>query len=145
MDEIGNVLRLLFGSEMGGAELTIVQMAARAVVVYIVTLLVVRLGKKRFLGKATAFDVILGIMLGSIVSRAITGNAPFLPALAAAVLIALHWSFSALRFVRMASAGSSRASPAFWSGTVRSIGRKCGPPPERTRPDRKSTRLNSSH
>jgi uncharacterized membrane protein YcaP (DUF421 family) len=55
----------------------------------------VRLGKKRFMGRATAFDVILGIMLGSIISRAITGNAPFGPALAAsAALIAMHWLFS---------------------------------------------------
>jgi hypothetical protein len=35
------------------------------------------------MGQGTAFGVILGTMLGSIVSRAITGNAPFLPALAA--------------------------------------------------------------
>jgi uncharacterized membrane protein YcaP (DUF421 family) len=66
-------------------------MMLRAVVVYLVTLAVVRLGKKRFMGRATAFDVILGIMLGSIASRAITGNAPFLPALAAtAALVGLH-------------------------------------------------------
>jgi uncharacterized membrane protein YcaP (DUF421 family) len=60
-------------------------------------LAIVRLGKKRFLGRATAFDVILGIMLGSIVSRAVTGNAPLVPALgAAAVLMLMHWLFSAI-------------------------------------------------
>ena len=43
------------------------------------------------MGEATAFDMMLGIMVGSIVSRAITGNAPLGPALAATVtLIALH-------------------------------------------------------
>jgi hypothetical protein len=43
------------------------------------------------MGKAPAFDMMLGIMVGSIVSRAITGNAPLVPALAAtATLIALH-------------------------------------------------------
>jgi uncharacterized membrane protein YcaP (DUF421 family) len=74
-------------------------MALRAVVVHVVTVLMVRLGKKRFMGQSTAFDVILGIMLGSIVSRAITGNAPFFPAMAAAaVLLAMHWLFSALAF-----------------------------------------------
>src|SRR5215211_7805736 len=72
-------------------------MGLRAIVVYIVTVLIVRLGKKRFMGRATAFDVILGIMLGSIVSRAVTGNAPLLPALvAAAILVAMHWVFSAI-------------------------------------------------
>jgi len=65
--------------------------------VFIVTILMVRLAKKRFLGRATAFDVILGIMIGSIVSRAVTGNSPFLPTLAAAaVLLGMHWLFSAI-------------------------------------------------
>jgi hypothetical protein len=51
----------------------------------------VRFDKRGFMGEATAFDVILGIMVGSIVSQAITGNAPLVPALAAtATLIALH-------------------------------------------------------
>jgi uncharacterized membrane protein YcaP (DUF421 family) len=73
------------------------QMALRAVIVYVVTLIMVRLGKKRFMGKATAFDMILGIMLGSIVSRAITGNAPLVPSLAAtAALIVLHSALTAV-------------------------------------------------
>ena len=43
------------------------------------------------MGEATAFDMMLGIMVSSIVSWAITGNAPLVPALAAtATLIALH-------------------------------------------------------
>jgi uncharacterized membrane protein YcaP (DUF421 family) len=72
-------------------------MAARAAVIYAVTLAIVRLGKKRFMGRATAFDVIVGIVLGSIASRAITGNAPVVPSMtAAAVVMALHWAFSAL-------------------------------------------------
>lgn len=75
----------------------------RAVLVYVVTLAIVRLGKKRFMGQATAFDVIVGIIIGSIASRAITANAALLPALAAiATIMGLHWSFSAaaLRFPR---------------------------------------------
>jgi uncharacterized membrane protein YcaP (DUF421 family) len=51
----------------------------------------VRFDKRAFMGKATAFDVMLGIMVSSIAIRAITGNAPIVPALAAtATLIALH-------------------------------------------------------
>src|SRR3712207_8480435 len=48
-----------------------IQMALRTVLVYAVTLLLIRLGSKRFLSEATAFDVIVGIMLGSVMSRAI--------------------------------------------------------------------------
>ena len=63
--------------------------------VYVATVLVVRLGKKRFMGQGTAFDLILGIMPGSTVSRAITGTAPFVPALAGAgVLVAMRWLLS---------------------------------------------------
>src|SRR5918912_2155824 len=99
MDQIENLFRLVLGLGLEGKDLNVPQMALRAVVVYVVAVLIVRIGKKRFMGRSTAFDVILGIMLGSIVSRAVTGNAPFLPAMAAAaVLLAMHWLFSALAF-----------------------------------------------
>ena len=95
METIELILRAALGLGLDAKELTVAQMALRAAVVYVVTVAFVRLAKKRFMGRATAFDVILGIMLGSIVSRAVTGNAPFLPALAAtATLIAMHWLFS---------------------------------------------------
>lgn len=80
-------------------DLTITQMVLRAVIVYGAALLMVRLGEKRFLGKSTAFDVILGIILGSVVSRAITGSSPFFPTLAAGfVLVGLHWLFAVIAF-----------------------------------------------
>lgn len=94
-DSLQDILRLVLGIGLEAKELNVLQAGLRAVIVYAVTVLMVRLGKKRFMGRATAFDVILGIMLGSIVSRAVTGNAPFLPAIAAtAVLIGMHWLFS---------------------------------------------------
>lgn len=95
MAAVETFLRWALGLDVQGHELGVLPMSLRAVVVYVATVLMVRLGKKRFMGRATAFDVILGIMLGSVVSRAVTGNAPFLPALAAgAVLVAMHWLFS---------------------------------------------------
>jgi uncharacterized membrane protein YcaP (DUF421 family) len=95
MDPLDSFFRAALGLGLESKEIGVAQMALRAVVVYVVTVAFVRLAKKRFMGRASAFDVILGIMLGSIVSRAITGNAPFAPALAAtAALIAMHWLFS---------------------------------------------------
>jgi uncharacterized membrane protein YcaP (DUF421 family) len=95
MESAASALRPLLGLGLEAKELTLAQMALRAAVVYVVTVAFVRLAKKRFMGRATAVDVILGIMLGSIVSRAITGNAPFGPALAAgATLVGMHWLFS---------------------------------------------------
>jgi uncharacterized membrane protein YcaP (DUF421 family) len=97
MDEIMDALDVALGLGLESRDLNVLQMGLRAAVVFIVTILMVRLAKKRFMGRATAFDVILGIMIGSIVSRAVTGNSPFLPALAAtAVLLGMHWLFSGI-------------------------------------------------
>lgn len=85
------------GLEQEASDLGPLQIAARVAIVYAVTLIVMRLGKKRFMGRGTAFDVIVGIIVGSIASRAITGNAPLGPGLAGvATLLALHWLFSAI-------------------------------------------------
>ena len=74
-------------------------MLARAAVVYVATIFMVRLGEKRFLGKSTAFDVILGIILGSVVSRAINSSSEFFPTLAAGFfLVGLHWTFAVIAF-----------------------------------------------
>jgi uncharacterized membrane protein YcaP (DUF421 family) len=74
-------------------------MALRTIAIYTFTLAIVRLGSKRFLGQASAFDTIVGIMLGSVMSRAINGSAPFLPTLGAgAVLIGMHWLLALLSF-----------------------------------------------
>ncbi|MBL0406824.1 hypothetical protein JKG68_23040 [Microvirga aerilata] len=97
MDEIMDAVDVVLGLGLESREINVLQMGLRAAVVFIVTVLMVRLAKKRFMGRATAFDVILGIMIGSIVSRAVTGNSPFLPALGAtAVLLGMHWLFSGI-------------------------------------------------
>jgi uncharacterized membrane protein YcaP (DUF421 family) len=97
MSDIEDLARFLLGAGLESKEINALQMGLRAAIIYVVTVVIVRLGKKRFLGRATAFDVILGIMLGSVVSRAVTGNAPMLPALAAsAVLVVMHFVFSGI-------------------------------------------------
>lgn len=84
---------------LGDANVDTVAMAFRTLIVYAVTLAIVRAGNKRFIGKSTAFDVILGIMLGSIMSRAITGGSPFFGTmLAGALFVGLHWLLSVLAF-----------------------------------------------
>jgi uncharacterized membrane protein YcaP (DUF421 family) len=74
-------------------------MALRTIIIYAFTLAIVRLGSKRFLGQASAFDTIVGIMIGSVMSRAINGSAPFVPTLVAgAVFIGMHWLLAVLAF-----------------------------------------------
>lgn len=97
MEEIINIFRQGLGID--AESLTVGQMAVRAVIVYFSALMMVRIGEKRFLAKNTAFDVILGIIFGSVVSRAINGSAEFVPTLAAGfVLVLLHWLFAVLSF-----------------------------------------------
>ena len=56
---------------LGEEALMLWQMGIRTFVVYLAAIILVRLGKKRFLGKCAALDVILGFALGSILSSAI--------------------------------------------------------------------------
>ncbi len=84
---------------LGRDNLTVAQILMRTLIVYLAALGVVRLGEKRFFGKSTAFDLVLSIILGSVISRAINGNAPFFPTLAASVtLVGIHWLLAALAF-----------------------------------------------
>jgi uncharacterized membrane protein YcaP (DUF421 family) len=97
MEAIRELALTLFGS--GDQGLEIGQMALRALVVYVLALALVRLGDKRFIGENSAFDFMMAIILGSIVSRAITGNAPFWPTMAASVvLVAVHWALAWVGF-----------------------------------------------
>ncbi|WP_207539547.1 DUF421 domain-containing protein [Sabulicella rubraurantiaca] len=87
----------LLGLERDIKDVSSGQMALRAILIYGLALVLIRVASKRFLSQATAFDVIVAIMLGSILSRAINGSAPFLPTvLAAAALVALHWVLASL-------------------------------------------------
>lgn len=85
---------------LGAENVALWQMAIRAVIIYIAAIALVRIGEKRFLGKYTALDVILGFMLGSVLSRAVTGNAPYFETILGASLglVLMHWLFAVLSF-----------------------------------------------
>jgi uncharacterized membrane protein YcaP (DUF421 family) len=93
------MLEDLLGLGIDVQDVNALQMALRTVLIYAATLAIVRVGSKRFLSQATAFDAIVAIMLGSIMSRAVNGSAPFLPTLAAGViLVGLHWLIAAIAY-----------------------------------------------
>jgi uncharacterized membrane protein YcaP (DUF421 family) len=97
MDAFYRGIDWLLGLDAGAHDLTLSQLCLRAIIVYLVMIGFVRMGKKRFLGRATAFDTILVIIIGSTAARAITGNSPFFGTLAAVLmLIAMHWLISAV-------------------------------------------------
>lgn len=75
------------------------QMIPRTIVVYVVALLLIRIGKRRFLGGYTTFDILLGFVVGSIMSRAITGAITFINMFfVVATLVGLHWIIAILTY-----------------------------------------------
>ncbi|MHA3773396.1 DUF421 domain-containing protein [Verrucomicrobiota bacterium sgz303538] len=86
-----NELDLLQIFTAEGKDLDWWQMGVRAVLVYGITLIIIRLGKKRLLGKSAAMDVVLGVILGSVMSRSINGSATLFPtAIASFAFVLLH-------------------------------------------------------
>ena len=99
LQDLWEQLQALFGLGAYAESAGPIQDALRTVLVYVAALAVVRFGSKRFLSQATAFDVIVAIMLGSIMSRAVDGSSPVLPTLLiAGVLVGVHWLFALLAY-----------------------------------------------
>ena len=68
------------------------QMSARAAVLLAYGLAVVRIFGPRIFGRWSPLDVLLSVLIGSNLSRALTGNSPLLATMVATtVLIALYW------------------------------------------------------
>ena len=92
----------LVNSSLGlnAEQLNIWQMGLRAAVIYIAALIMVRLADdRRFIGKYAAFDVILSIIFGSTLSRAINGSSAFFETIFAGfVLVGMHWLVSTVSF-----------------------------------------------
>ncbi|HVO73859.1 MAG TPA: YetF domain-containing protein [Ignavibacteriaceae bacterium] len=74
-----------------GSKLNEWQVLLRSLIVFILAIGAVRFGKKKFLGKNSALDMILAVMIGSIASRAINGSGYLLSTiLSIAFLIGCH-------------------------------------------------------
>lgn len=77
--------------------LTIAQEAARAALIFTYGLLLLRLSGPRLFGHWSALDIVISIMVGSALARAMTGSAPLLGTMAAAAVMAFlhvmlaHW------------------------------------------------------
>jgi len=94
-----DVLETIFGPDTPQDSLTLGQTAARAVLVYVLGVAVVRLGKSRLISRWSPLDVILGFILGSLLSRGITGHASLSNTIAASLALVLcHWVFTYLAY-----------------------------------------------
>jgi len=67
------------------------QMSARAIVVFFVTLVLIRIGGVRIYGKKSAFDIIIMIIMGAVLARGIVGASRLDSAIAASTcMIVIH-------------------------------------------------------
>lgn len=80
---------------LSAEELSTLHILARCIFIYVIGIALVRLGNKRFVGKMSAFDFILAIIIGSLLSRAISSSSHFFSLLGASLLLILfHRGFS---------------------------------------------------
>src|SRR5947199_10349471 len=77
-----------------GAEpqtLTFVQISLRGIIVFMFTLLMVRISARRSLARRTVFDSVFLVILASVLARAINGSADLLPTVGGGFsLVAFH-------------------------------------------------------
>ena len=81
-----NTLYDLFGV---GKDLTSLQMCMRAIVVFFLALVLIRISGRRTFGKRSAFDNTMAIILGAVLSRAVVGASPFGPTIASSLVLAV--------------------------------------------------------
>jgi len=82
------LLSTLFGH---GDDLTPLQMGLRACTLYFFALILIRISGRRTFGTKTAYDHVVVILLGAILSRAAVGASPYWSTVTAGfVIVALH-------------------------------------------------------
>ncbi|HUR57396.1 MAG TPA: YetF domain-containing protein [Opitutaceae bacterium] len=96
---IGDVLDRLLGLSLQAHDLGLGHMALRVLVVFCFGVALARFADRRMLGQNAGFDIMLLVILGSVLSRGINGQAAFFPTLgASAVLVGLHYVVASLAF-----------------------------------------------
>jgi uncharacterized membrane protein YcaP (DUF421 family) len=84
-------IRSALGLGLEPKSLSFLQISLRGILVFVATLIMVRLSDRRSLTKKSPFDIILLVILASVLARAINGSATFFPTIGGAfVLVLLH-------------------------------------------------------
>ena len=79
-------IEFLFGT---GDDLSSLQMGCRALVLYLITVVLLKISGMRTFGGKSTFDNIIAIMLGAVLSRAVVGASPFVPTVLAGLILVL--------------------------------------------------------
>jgi uncharacterized membrane protein YcaP (DUF421 family) len=87
MNAFQDFFLVLLGPDGKATHLTLFNISVRALVIFVFGLALVRVGDRRSLSEKTAFDAIFIVLIGSMLSRAINGTAPFFTTIAAGVIL----------------------------------------------------------
>src|SRR5256886_17342382 len=94
MNALSDSIAQMLGLGMEPKDLTFIQVSIRGVIIFLVTLVMVRIGSRRSLAEKAAFDAIRLVILASVLSRAINGTAGFFTSIGCSfVLVFLHRFF----------------------------------------------------
>src|SRR4051794_16866192 len=94
-----NGFQSLIGANLEPKEFSFFQVSLRGIIVFAVALIMLRFADRRVFAKKSAFDVILGFILASMLARAVNGSSSFFPTLGGGfVLILLHRLLGAIAF-----------------------------------------------
>lgn len=97
MQSVPEIVTNLLGLGVEPKHLSFLQISLRGVVVFVASLLMMRVGSKRSLAQQTAFDTVLIVVLASVLARAVNGSAAFFATLGGAfVIVLLHRLLAAI-------------------------------------------------
>ncbi|MEY2537510.1 MAG: hypothetical protein QOG67_1250 [Verrucomicrobiota bacterium] len=99
MNSLHDFSLMLIGSDGQAKALTLLQISMRGFIIFATGLAMIRVGDRRSLAEKTAFDAMFIVLLGSMLSRAINGTAPFFTTIGAGVvLVLIHRAFAFVAF-----------------------------------------------
>lgn len=91
--------RTALGLDVQPKDLTFIQISLRGIIVFLATLIMVRLEHKRSLARKTAFDAVLIVILASVLSRAVNWSAAFFATLGGSfIIVLLHRLFALIAY-----------------------------------------------
>jgi uncharacterized membrane protein YcaP (DUF421 family) len=89
MNALQNFFLTLLGQDGKATELSLLHISFRALFIFVIGIALVRIGDRRSLSEKTAFDAVFIVLIGSMLSRAINGTAPFFATIAAGIVLML--------------------------------------------------------
>ena len=112
LSSVSTAAHVIFGGDTPIEPLSLAQIAARTVIVYLWGLFVVRIGRHRLISRISAPDVLFAFVLGSLLSRGITGHASLSgTAVSALILVLVHDVIVRLSFWSHAFGKAVKDSP----------------------------------